>query len=201
MNRKNFYGGVWFALLAIMSAKSITTNHWITPTCIIVFYLLVAVMIWIRPAAKFQYNEVLPRVMAFIGGYMPWIMTFFPQTDHAWANWLSSILVISGILLSIIVLLHLRTAFSVVPQARYIVQTGPYRWLRHPLYVAEEIAVIGVLLQHLSPITALIVVGHIAVQISRIKYRTTWPVFPRICFLRPKVAFGTLCLLIERPIV
>jgi protein-S-isoprenylcysteine O-methyltransferase Ste14 len=170
MNRMSFYGGAWFAFLAIISAKSITAYHWASPTCIGILYLLFALMMWIRPAAKFQSHGLLPRVMAFIGTYTPWTMSFFPQTDYAWANWLSPIFVISGLLLAIFALLHLRTAFSLVPQARFIVRGGPYRWLRHPLYVAEEIAVIGVLLQHLSPISVLIVAGHLAVQISRIYY-------------------------------
>jgi protein-S-isoprenylcysteine O-methyltransferase Ste14 len=51
-----------------------------------------------------------------------------------------------------------------------LVRSGPYRWLRHPLYVCEEIAVFGTLLQFLSPITALIFATHIGIQVCRIIY-------------------------------
>jgi len=43
--------------------------------------------------------------------------------------------------------LHLGKSFSIMPQARRLVIGGPYRFVRHPLYFAEELAVIGVLIQ------------------------------------------------------
>jgi protein-S-isoprenylcysteine O-methyltransferase Ste14 len=38
---------------------------------------------------------------------------------------------------------HLWTSFSVIPQARTLVSSGPYRWIRHPLYTTEIIANVG----------------------------------------------------------
>ena len=57
-----------------------------------------------------------------------------------------------------------------MPQVRRLVLSGPYRYIRHPLYLSEEIALVGVVLQVMSPLTVLILVGHIAVQVSRILY-------------------------------
>ena len=65
---------------------------------------------------------------------------------------------------------HLGRSFSLVPQARSVVQTGPYRWVKHPLYLSEEIVIVGVALQHLSPVTVIILILHFAVQVSRILY-------------------------------
>ncbi len=38
---------------------------------------------------------------------------------------------------------HLSTCLSVVPQARRLIDTGPYRFVRHPLYLGEVVTVIG----------------------------------------------------------
>ena len=65
---------------------------------------------------------------------------------------------------------HLGSAFSLTPQARHVVKSGPYRYIRHPLYLAEEIAVAGVVLQSLSLATVAVLILHIGVQVCRIRY-------------------------------
>lgn len=59
---------------------------------------------------------------------------------------LGSGLIAAGVALSIWALLHLRTNISVVPQARELASSGPYRLFRHPLYVFEYISAIGLTL-------------------------------------------------------
>jgi protein-S-isoprenylcysteine O-methyltransferase Ste14 len=166
--------GGWFLLLAgftlVAASQSETPVQLIARACVVMLYLMNGLLILLRPEPKSAARGLLPRAMAFVGSYMPWMISFLPKTDFMLATMLSPIFVISGIALALVSLLHLRTAFSLVPQARSVVSSGPYRWLRHPLYVSEEIAVIGVLLQHLSPIAVLIVIVHIAAQIGRIRY-------------------------------
>ena len=50
----------------------------------------------------------------------------------------------------IVVIFHLGRSFSIVPQARTLVRTGPYKFVRNPLYLAEEVALLGTLLQFYS---------------------------------------------------
>lgn len=45
-------------------------------------------------------------------------------------------------------------SFSVLPEARALVTTGPYRYVRHPVYLGEIIAYSGLLLASLSPLNA-----------------------------------------------
>jgi protein-S-isoprenylcysteine O-methyltransferase Ste14 len=53
------------------------------------------------------------------------------------------------------------------------VTSGPYRYVRHPLYAAEEIAILGVWLQFMSwPATA-ILVGHFIIQLWRLGFEET----------------------------
>jgi protein-S-isoprenylcysteine O-methyltransferase Ste14 len=76
-------------------------------------------------------------------------------------------LVVLGIVLSIYVVLWLGRSFSIVPGARKLVTTGPYAVVRHPLYVAEEISAIGVLLLNFSVPAVLLVAGQWLLQLRR----------------------------------
>lgn len=53
---------------------------------------------------------------------------------------------IIGHVISLIGFLYLGRAFSIMVQARHVVRDGPYRYIRHPIYVGETIALIGVVL-------------------------------------------------------
>ncbi len=139
-------------------------------SCLCVFYLLLWLLILTRPPAQSAAAGVWPRLAALIGTYLPWSITFMPADGGVGPNLLSSGCVTGGMILVIVTVLHLGRSFSLAPQARAVVRTGPYRWIRHPLYLAEEIAVFGVVLQVLSPLTLTIFLTHIAVQIGRIHY-------------------------------
>jgi hypothetical protein len=169
------FGSIWFLLLAAVMGVGITTpglpwSQILSRSCLCLFYLLLWLMILIRPPATFQAAGWRPRLAAFAGTYLPWSITFLTPDGGVGPNLLSTVCVTGGMILVIIAALHLGRSFSLVPQARVVVRTGPYRWIRHPLYFAEEIAVLGVVLQVLSPLTVAIFVIHIAVQIGRIHY-------------------------------
>jgi protein-S-isoprenylcysteine O-methyltransferase Ste14 len=52
-------------------------------------------------------------------------------------------------------------------EARRLVTSGPYRFVRHPLYLAEELAIIGISMQFFSLSTALVLAVQIAFQLRR----------------------------------
>jgi protein-S-isoprenylcysteine O-methyltransferase Ste14 len=170
------FGGMWFMLLALCVAIKIgasPTDPWpslLSSFCLASFYMLLALLIMTRSPAKAQADGLLPRIAAFVGSYLPWTITFFGQTDQALPNLLSTACVLIGIIMMLVTIRHLGRSFSLVPQARSVVQTGPYRWIKHPLYLAEEIVILGVVLQYLTPVTVIVLVLHIAVQVCRILY-------------------------------
>jgi protein-S-isoprenylcysteine O-methyltransferase Ste14 len=168
-------GSIWFLLLAgVMAvgtaAPALPWSQVASRSCLCVFYLLLWLLILTRPPAQSAAAGLLPRLAALIGTYLPWSITLLPQDGGVGPNLLSSVCVTGGMILVIVTVLHLGRSFSIAPQARVVVRTGPYRWIRHPLYLAEEVAVFGVVLQVLSPLTLAIFVLHIAVQIWRIHY-------------------------------
>ncbi len=170
------FGSMWFFLLALLVAFRIGASpgvSWpslLSSFCLAVFYLLLGLVIINRSPAKAQAEGLLPRIAAFVGTYLPWTIAFLGKTDQALPNLASTACVLTGMIMMLVTIRHLGRAFSLVPQARSVVQTGPYRWIKHPLYLSEEIATVGVVLRCLSPITVIILVLHIAVQIGRILY-------------------------------
>ena len=170
------FGGMWFVLLALCVAIKIgasLTDPWpslLSSFCLANFYMLLALLIMTRSPAKAQADGLLPRIAAFVGSYLPWTITFFGKTEQALPNLLSTACVLIGIIMMLVTIRHLGRSFSLVPQARSVVQTGPYRWIKHPLYLAEEIAILGVVLQYLTPVTVTVLILHIGVQVCRILY-------------------------------
>ena len=171
-----WFGGMWFMLLALGVATKVGSSvgdPWpslLSSFCLAVFYVLLALLIITRPPAKAHANGLLPRIAAFVGTYMPWTIAFFGETDKALPNLASTACVLIGMVMMLVTVRHLGRSFSLVPQARNVVQTGPYRWIKHPLYLAEEIAVLGVVLRNPTPLTAVLLVLHIGVQVCRIYY-------------------------------
>ncbi|MEH2477242.1 protein-S-isoprenylcysteine O-methyltransferase Ste14 [Nitrobacteraceae bacterium AZCC 2146] len=170
------FGGMWFMLLALGVAIKIgssANDPWpslLSSVCLATFYVLLALLTMTRSPAKAQADGLLPRIAAFVGTYMPWTIAFFGKTDQALPNLASTACVLIGMIMMLVTIRHLGRSFSLVPQARNVVQTGPYRWIKHPLYLAEEIAVLGVVLRNPTPLTAVLLVLHIGVQICRIYY-------------------------------
>jgi protein-S-isoprenylcysteine O-methyltransferase Ste14 len=170
------FGGMWFMLLALLVASKIgasLTDPWpslLSSFCLASFYMLLALLIMTRSPAKAQADGLLPRIAAFVGTYLPWTITFFGKTDQALPNLLSTACVLIGIVMMLVTIRHLGRSFSLVPQARSVVQTGPYRWIKHPLYFSEQIAILGVVLQYLTPVTVIVFVLHIGIQVCRILY-------------------------------
>ncbi|WP_245509603.1 isoprenylcysteine carboxylmethyltransferase family protein [Bradyrhizobium vignae] len=170
------FGGMWFMLLALgvaIKLGSSAGDPWpslLSSFCLAVFYVLLALLTITRSPAKAQADGLLPRIAAFVGTYMPWTIAFFGKTDQALPNLASTACVLIGMIMMLITIRHLGRSFSLVPQARNVVQTGPYRWIKHPLYLAEEVALLGVVLRSLTPLTVILLVLHIGVQICRIHY-------------------------------
>lgn len=109
-----------------------------------------------------------PRIAAVLGTFLLTALATLPRQDlPPTALAISSVLIISGMLTSFVVLRWLGRAFSIMAEARRLVTHGPYRYMRHPLYVCEELAVIGTFIQVISPVAVVIFIVHAVFQVRR----------------------------------
>ena len=171
-----YLGSAWFLALALLVAVKLgdaAHQPWssnLSSACLATFYTMLGLILLTRSPAKAEAQGIVPKVAAFVGTYMPWTIALFPRTQVAALDLCATGCVLVGTIVMLNTIRHLGRSFSLAPQARKVVQTGPYRWIRHPLYLAEEVAILGAVLQTLSLATVLIFVVHIAVQIGRIRY-------------------------------
>jgi protein-S-isoprenylcysteine O-methyltransferase Ste14 len=102
------------------------------------------------------------------GSFLPLLMVAMPPAHLPPAvEALAIVMILAGSLLSFWTITHLGRSFSIMPQARQLVTTGPYAVVRHPLYLCEEIAVIGAMLSCLSPTALLLAAVHWVFQTRR----------------------------------
>jgi protein-S-isoprenylcysteine O-methyltransferase Ste14 len=67
-------------------------------------------------------------------------------------------------------LLALRRNLSLMPEARSLVTSGPYRFVRHPLYAAEILAAVAMVISHPALWAAVSLPPFIAVQLTRARF-------------------------------
>ena len=138
------------------------------------FLSLMTLLFLIRLEPIEKAKSLMPRVMGIAGTFFVALVTLFPRAELTFTQSLIATSVsITGTLLSIVALAHLGRSFSLMAEARRLVTSGPYRIVRHPLYLFEEIASLGILLQFLSLYTAIVFVLHIFIQIQRMKNEET----------------------------
>jgi len=180
-------GSLWFLFLATLYARGcIGTIRWmqvhprtfvawagaLSGGSMFVFCLTVSFLLWVRPSPRAHASGILPGAIAFSATYLPWLLLLFPRVRVtpllAGISALAALLAGATLVLS---LLYLGRSFSIVPQARRLVTSGPYAIVRHPLYLAEELAIAGVFLQYAAPLLVLpLLLLHLILQIQRIRY-------------------------------
>ena len=137
---------------------------------VIVYLVVIAatVVVRMRPARKARGVE--PRISALIGTFLLTVVVVFPRRDLSMlAGLVSAVLTLGGNTFAVVVLTQLRQSFSIMAEARQLVTEGVYRMVRHPLYLAEEIAAIGIVMQFFSLSTAAILAVQIGFQLQRMR--------------------------------
>jgi len=69
---------------------------------------------------------------------------------------ISTALILIGTVGAVLGAAQLGCSFSVMAETRQLVIAGPYRFVRHPLYLTEQIATFGLFMQFASAWTALV---------------------------------------------
>ena len=132
--------------------------------------LLVALLI-VRSVPVAKSGGIYPRMVALGGGFASIAFLALPaQPLPAWLSTISAVLIIAGTAATIYALGWLGRSFSLLPEARSLVTTGPYRIVRHPVYLFEQIALLGVMLQYDLPWSSTLFAIQLGLQILRMRY-------------------------------
>ena len=136
----------------------------------IFFIFVVLAFLLLRNPARAKARGFLPRLCAFVGGYLGVGVVLLPRQDISVGWSLASLLLIfGGVGYATYAVFHLGRSFSVMAEARRLVTDGPYEKIRHPLYVGEALSMFGLMLQFISPAAAMIVVVQLAFQLARME--------------------------------
>ncbi|HEX5251778.1 MAG TPA: isoprenylcysteine carboxylmethyltransferase family protein [Gaiellales bacterium] len=133
---------------------------------------LFIVLINIRPAPLRRNRSTIGVIVALVSQLAVIAVGLFgARTDGGVAVLASDVLLIAGLAFAICSVAVLGRCFGVLPDVRGLVTRGPYRLVRHPLYLGELTAVLGIVLGSRQPLLAggtwLVCVG---LQLARTSY-------------------------------
>ncbi len=138
---------------------------------VVVFLLLLVALHLARRRPVSKYETLRPKLTALLGLTIADCVLLLPRaTIDPWWHGLSVALIIVGNTLCVLVVLDLGRSLSVMPEARSLVTNGFYRRIRHPLYLAEEIAFCGFFVQFRSWQAGAIQLVHFYFQIRRMDW-------------------------------
>jgi protein-S-isoprenylcysteine O-methyltransferase Ste14 len=166
------------------------------------YELLVAASFVLRRPPARTAQGWMPRAVAYAHSFLP--MVFLELAGRFRPEWLAPaeepalraagvVLWFAGGVMGFWPLWHLRRAFSIEPQARVLVTSGPYRLARHPIYAMYLLINAGLWLRHPSlafGVVLLVWLGLLLIRI-RAEERVLTEAFPEYSAYRRRVgAFG-----------
>jgi protein-S-isoprenylcysteine O-methyltransferase Ste14 len=124
-----------------------------------------------RLPAKRNAQGLEPRLTALAGTFALLVLAYLPPGHLELAlRLIAMLLIIVGTALSIYCLLALGRSFSIMASARHLVTEGPYAIVRHPLYAAEAITTVGIIMAHFSIAAVLVGVLQMLLQFRRMQH-------------------------------
>ena len=109
--------------------------------------------------------------ISFTGTFSALAAPFLPGGGHREGLVVvADVVATAGLAYSVWGLAYLRRSFSIVPEARRLVMGGPYRLSRHPVYLGEIVAAVGVNLATAGWPGALAILYFIGCELLRIRW-------------------------------
>jgi protein-S-isoprenylcysteine O-methyltransferase Ste14 len=137
----------------------------------VAFFVVQITLFALRPVAKQKSQGFIPRFAAIFTLAAGLLYFYAPVAGpNDLVQGVAAAFGIAGISLSLYALRWLGRSFSILPEARRLVTDGPYRYVRHPLYVAEALSTLGVTLQLQQPLGALVAISIYLGQFARMGY-------------------------------
>lgn len=165
------FAGYILAFLSRADAKSVARGF-----MEVVFPVAVAAIPVIITMTPMNFREIWPPVLQKLNSLRPF---------HLWESWepaffLFLTVILCGGAVNLIGLLTLRRAFTIMSEARLLVDRGIFSLVRHPLYAGHFVMFFGYLLFHLYWYTVLLYAVFVSGQYvrARIEERKLLEAFP-----------------------
>jgi len=96
--------------------------------------MMVAVLYVVRRRTESKSAGIVPSMAALFGAFILLSLLLIVPCENLplWARILSSVLLVSGNIGAVVVLFWLGRSFSILPEGRKLITTGPYAIVRHP---------------------------------------------------------------------
>ena len=137
------------------------------------FYVLIVALYWMRDKASTTTRSFPARLIAVMATFLPFLIPVLgnpARTGHfpSLTILVTSILImLSGMAFTMAAVGTLGKNFSLIPQVRKLVVRGPYRLVRHPIYLGEIISLIGLILPGVSTLRIFVFLLMVGCQIYR----------------------------------
>jgi protein-S-isoprenylcysteine O-methyltransferase Ste14 len=113
-------------------------------------------------------SSVTARAAALVATWTPLVIPWLRGAPPgAPGQAVSDVLLLAGTAWAVWCLCFLGRSLSVIAQARDVVDRGPYRWIRHPLYAGEIVASLGLALAAHSAAAIAVWLGFCGLQAYR----------------------------------
>jgi protein-S-isoprenylcysteine O-methyltransferase Ste14 len=125
-------------------------------------------LIVMRTTPILRSRGLLPKIFAIAGTFLGVGINYLKPVPLS-IGWqaVALALILVGSAGSVIAIGNLGKSFSIMPEARKLVTTGPYAIARHPLYAAEMFSIAGTAVLYQQPWAALLALGVLALLITR----------------------------------
>ncbi|HEY6468713.1 MAG TPA: isoprenylcysteine carboxylmethyltransferase family protein [Candidatus Dormibacteraeota bacterium] len=128
----------------------------------------------VRPRPKARDGRMVARAAGLVGTTMLLVVGAFPLpvilVPPVLIRDAAVPLTLGAFCLGVYGLLYLRRSLSIIPEARRLVTSGPYRVVRHPLYAAEILAAVALVLARPGLWATLTLAPFIVVQMLRARF-------------------------------
>jgi protein-S-isoprenylcysteine O-methyltransferase Ste14 len=132
---------------------------------------IVAVILLTAPKPVARYETLLPNFLAVLAGFGVYSFGLLtPAETRPFGIYVPLALLVSGSGIVLFALFYLRRAFSVTPQARTVVRSGPYAFVRHPMYIGNILSITGLGLMIGTPQALLLALAACLLQVCRARY-------------------------------